>query len=104
MQTKPRAKVGLVSVGHHYYWDQYPRLKSIGEQMGHTLNDLIGQHADIVAATLVDTPEESREAGELFKREGADILLVFPFGYTPSANVIPVVRDLTVPIRLLNAH
>jgi len=99
-----RAKVGLLPVGHHYYWEQYPRLKGMGEQMGRKLNDLIGQHADIVSPDLVDTPEKSRQAGELFRNEDVDIILVFPFGYTPSANVVPAVRDANVPIRLLNAH
>ena len=102
--TVPRAKVGLLSVGHHYYWDQYPRLKTMGERMGAKLRALICQHADIVEPALVDTPEKSREAGAFFQRENVDIVLVFPFGYTPSANVVPAVRDLTVPIRLLNAH
>ncbi len=104
MSEKPRAKVGLLSVGHEYYWDQYPRLKGMGERMGRKLSDLIGQHADIVPSGLVDSPEKSQSAGERFQREGVDIVLVFPFGYTPSANVVPAVRNINVPIRLLNAH
>ena len=102
--SSPKAKVGLLSVGHHYYWDQYPRLKAMGQKMGIKLNALIGEHADIIEPDLVDTPEKSREAGALFQREDVDIVLVFPFGYTPSANFVPAVRKLTVPIRLLNAH
>ena len=100
----PRAKIGLLTVGHHYYWDQYPRLKPMGERMGAKLHALIERHADIVESGLVDTPEKSRAAGTLFQREQVDIVLVFPFGYTPSANVVPAVRELSVPIRLLNAH
>ncbi|HCK09884.1 hypothetical protein MK139_03360 [bacterium] len=99
-----RAKVGLLSVGHHYYWNQYPRLKAMGEQMGHKLYDLISPYADLIPSELVDTPEKSRQAGERFQNEGVDIILVFPFGYTPSANVLPAVQNATVPIRLLNAH
>lgn len=104
ISPQPRAKVGLLSVGHHYYWNQFPRLKGMGERMGAKLKELIGQHADIVASELVDTPEKSHAAGEQFRRENVDIVVVFPFGYTPSANVIPAVRNLTIPIRLLNAH
>jgi L-arabinose isomerase len=104
MPEMNRARVGLLSVGHHYYWDQYPRLKAMGERMGRKLHDLIGHHADIISSELVDTPEKSRQTGRIFAAEDVDIVLVFPFGYTPSANVLPAVRDLTVPIRLLNAH
>ena len=70
-----RAKVGLLSVGHHYYWNQYPRLKAMGEQMGHKLYDLISPYADLIPSELVDTPEKSRQAGERFQNEGVDIIL-----------------------------
>jgi len=99
-----RPKVGLLPTGHNYYWDQFPTLRDLGLGMYGRLRRLLDQHADVVAPDLVDNPEQSRLAGEMFRREGVDLVLVFPFGYTPSMNIIPAVADLTVPIRLLNAH
>ena len=104
MRSKIRPKIGLLPTGHNYYWNQFPRLKDLGLGMYHHLLRILEREADIFAPDLVDNPEDARQAGELFKREEVDMILVFPFGYTPSMNIIPAVADLTVPIRLLNAH
>jgi L-arabinose isomerase len=104
MQPRVRPRIGLLPLGHHYYWDQFPNLKAMGQRMYGRLTALLGEYADIITPELVDSPEKSRQAGEMFRREGVDLLLVFPFGYTPAMNMIPAVRELAVPIRILNAH
>jgi L-arabinose isomerase len=104
VKPKVRAKIGLLPTGHNYYWDQFPRLKDLGLGMYGRLREMLAPHADVVAPDLVDSPEEARQAGELFVRENVDLALVFPFGYTPSMNVVPALTHLQVPIRLLNAH
>ena len=65
---------------------------------------MLDPYGEIVAPELVDTPQKAAEAGEMFRRAGIDLLLIFPFGYTPSMDMLPAVRVLDVPIRLLNAH
>jgi L-arabinose isomerase len=99
-----RAKVGLLPTGHNYYWDQFPRLKELGLGMYGRLGEMLAPYADVVAPDLVDDPEQARQAGERFKRENVDLVLVFPFGYTPSMNVVPALANLQAPIRLLNVH
>ena len=68
------------------------------------LRAMLDPYGEIVAPELVDTPQKAAEAGEMFRRAGIDLLLIFPFGYTPSMDMLPAVRVLDVPIRLLNAH
>lgn len=104
MSERPRARVGLLPTGHHYYWEQFPRLKSMGLGMYAKLRELLDPLGEIVAPELVDTPQKAAEAGEMFRRGGVDLLLIFPFGYTPSMDMLPAVQGLDVPIRLLNAH
>jgi L-arabinose isomerase len=104
MQPKVRAKIGLLPTGHNYYWDQFPRLRGLGLGMYARLREMLDPYAEIVAPDLVDNPQEARRAGELFLQEKVDLVLVFPFGYTPSMNVVPALTNLEVPIRLLNAH
>lgn len=99
-----RPKIGLLSVGHHYYWDQFPRLKEMGQRMCEKLRNTLGEFSDILEPELVDSPEKSKKAGEYFRQHGIDILIIFPLGYTPSLNVIPAVNEIDVPIRILNAH
>jgi L-arabinose isomerase len=104
MQPGIRAKIGLLPTGHQYYWDQFPGLKEMGLGMCANLRGMLEKRADVVAPDLVDTVEESRRAGELFRQEQVDAVLVFPVGYTVSMNMVPAVMDLDVPIRILNAH
>ena len=104
MKPQTRARIGLLPTGHHYYWEQYPRLKQMGLRMYDKLQALLEPMADVVAPELVDTPEKSREAGALFAREAVDMVLVFPFGYTPSMDMLPALQATDVPVRILNAH
>jgi len=100
----PRPKIGLLPTGHKIYWEQFPKLKVMGEAMFAKLRRHLEEIGDIVAPELVDTPEKAWQAAEFFKHHDIDILIVFPFGYTTGMCVAPVVKDLHVPIRLLNAH
>ncbi|MFH2068893.1 MAG: hypothetical protein ABII89_05465 [Candidatus Omnitrophota bacterium] len=103
-ERMPRPKIGLLPTGHDYYWSQFPELKEMGLRMYARLRKKLAALADIVAPELVDTEEKAGKAGELFKREGVDMAVIFPVGYCPSMRLIPAVKDLTVPIRILNAH
>jgi L-arabinose isomerase len=68
------------------------------------LRTMVEEWADVVAPELVDSAEKSGRAGEMFRNEGVDIVFVFPVGYTPSMNMIPAVRSLDIPLRIVNAH
>ena len=104
MRPSIRAKIGLLATGHQYYWDQFPGLRDMGLGMCAHLRGLLEKRADVVAPDLVDSAEKSHKAGELFREEQVDAVVVFPVGYTVSMNMVPAVKDLDVPIRILNAH
>ena len=99
-----RPRIGLLPTGHFYYWDQFPELREMGLRMYRRLRGHLEAIGDVVAPDLVDTREKAVAAAEFFRRAEIDILLVFPFGYTPAMCVVPVARAVDVPIRLLNAH
>lgn len=101
---KPRAKVGLLVVGHHYYWEQFPGLNERSSRMSAALQQMISEWADVVAPEMSDSPEKAQRAGEMFLREKVDMVFVFPAGYTPAMNMLAAVMPLDVPIRILNAH
>ena len=101
---KPRPRIGLLPTGHFYYWDQYPDLKEMGQRMYAKLISHLKEIGDVVAPELVDTMEKARQAGAFFRQQDIDILLVFPFGYTPGMCVLPAVEGIDVPIRMVNAH
>lgn len=96
--------IGLLPTGHFYYWDQFPDLKKMGQRMFQALVKQLEKIGEVVSSELVDTMEKAVVAGEFFKSSDIDLLIVFPFGYTPGMCLIPAVKDLAVPIRIMNAH
>jgi len=99
-----RPKIGLLTTGHAYYWSQFPSLKDKGLRMQAKLCEILETIGDVLTPGLVDTIEESRRAGETFQREKVDIVFVFPLGYCTGMVMIPAIKDLQVPVRILNAH
>ena len=55
----PRPRLGLLPLGHSYYWEQFPRLKERGLRLGEKLRERLEGIGEVVAADLVDTPEKS---------------------------------------------
>ena len=100
----PRPRIGILPTGHFYYWDQFPKLREMGLRMYAKLRQHLEKIGDVIAPDLVDTKEKAQQAGEFFRQQDIDILLIFPFGYTPSMCVLPAVEKVDVPIRILNAH
>jgi len=100
----PRPRIGLLPTGYFYYWSQFPELKEMGLKMYAKLCRHLEQIGDVAAPELADTVEKAQAAGEFFRHQNIDILLVFPFGYTPGMHLVPAVKNLEVPIRIVNAH
>ena len=106
MFVKPHLipRIGLLSTGHKMYWNQFPGLKEMGMRMHDKLIDKLSRIGEVVTCELVDTKEKAIEAGRFFLKQDIDLLLIFPFGYTTGMCVVPVVKNLNVPLRIINAH
>ena len=100
----PRPRIGLLPTGHLFYWDQFPGLKEMCLQMLDRMVERLGRIGQVINPGLTDTSEKAVQAGNLFNNEKVDILLVFPLGYTTGMVVLPCVRQVNVPIRILNTH
>ncbi|MBA7575171.1 hypothetical protein ES708_16992 [subsurface metagenome] len=100
----PRPKIGLLPTGHLYYWDQFPGLKDMCMNMHDKMVERLGQIGDVFSPGLVDTSEKALGAGGFFRNENVDILLVLPLGYTTGMVVLPCVKQMDVPVRILNTH
>ena len=100
----PRPRIGLLPTGHLFYWDQFPGLKEMCLHMLDRMVERLGRIGQVINPGLTDTSEKAVQAGNLFNNEKVDILLVFPLGYTTGMVVLPCVRQVNVPIRILNTH
>ena len=62
-----RPQIGLLPIGHFYYWDQFPQLKEMGNRMFDKLRGHLAEIGEVVASDLVDTMEKAQEAGKFFR-------------------------------------
>ena len=99
-----RPRIGLLPTGHLIYWDQFPGLKDRGLNMYEAFRQRLEQIGEVISPGLVDTQEKAWRAGQRFAAEKIDILLVLPLGYTTGIVVLPAVRQVDVPVRILNSH
>jgi len=103
-KRKLNPKIGLLPTGHKIYWGQFPELKKLSMNMLDKFVSKLSKIGQVISPELVDTKEKAMGASDFFKENDIDILLIFPLGYTPGMCIAPVVKDIHVPIRLLNAH
>ena len=100
----PKPRIGLLQTGHLMYWGQFPGLKEMSMKLCKEMITRLEKFGDVITPGLVDTKEKAWEAGKFFNEQGIDILLVFPVGYTLGIVMVPCVRQLDVPVRILNSH
>ncbi len=102
MQTiKANPKIGLMAVGCHGYWGQFPGIRDYLESKHKELyKKFVG--AELICAGIVDTAESSKEAGLMFAANDVDIVFCQAMTYSPSDTIVPAVQNLNVPVILLN--
>lgn len=96
-------KIGLFGIGLDTYWGQFDglldRLEQYQEFIGHKISL---QGITLINAGMVDNPEKARQAAEMLKREGVELVFLYISTYALSSTVLPVAQHLKVPFIILN--
>ncbi len=99
---RARGRVGVFGIGLAAYWPQFPGLKERLEGYTCRVTERVDPWADVVSAGLVDDADGARQAGDLFAREGVDLILLHTATYATSSQVLPAVQRAGVPVVVLN--
>jgi len=103
MPEKNICRIGLLAVGLEAYWKQFPLLKDrLEKYLQRVYTCLKLENTEIIFAGLVDSSSKAAEAGSLFKREDVDIIFLYVPTYALSANILPAVQRVHVPVIILN--
>ena len=97
-----RGRVGVFGIGLAAYWPQFPGLKERLEGYTRQIVGRVDAWANVVSAGLVDDEEGARATGDLFAREGVDLILLHTATYATSSQVLPAVQRAGVPVVVLN--
>lgn len=104
MLVNTKAKVGVFSIALGAYLPQFPQLVPEFNAQYEAFKKTIPDTVEIVDGGVVTTKEQSQAAGDLFRAADVDLVFLQLLTYATSYNMLPAVRDLDVPVVLVNVQ
>lgn len=99
---RAKARIGVVTIGHEPYWEQFQGLKEELEGYGQWFEGQVRQQdVEVVSAGFVDNVDKSFAAASDLKAKDVDFLFCFLSTYVTSASAATVIMNLNVPAVLV---
>ena len=98
------AKVGVFAIALGAYLPQFPTLVPEFEAQYDAFKKTIPDTVEMIDGGIVTTKELSMEAGDKFRAADVDLVILQLLTYATSYNMLPAVRDLNVPVVLVNVQ
>ena len=103
--VETKAKVGVFAIALGAYLPQFPQLVPEFEAQykdfkAENLPDTI----DVIDGGIVTTKEQAMAAGDKFRAADVDLVILQLLTYATSYNMLPAIRDLDVPVVLVNVQ
>ncbi len=102
MLVNTKAKVGVFSIALGAYLPQFPQLVPEFDAQYEAFKKTIPDTVTLVDGGLVTTKEQAMKAGDIFRAEDVDVVFLQMLTYATSYNVLPAIRDLDVPVVIVN--
>ena len=102
VETKARAAVFSIALGA--YLPQFPQLVPEFEAQYEAFKKTLPNTVEIIDGGMVTTKEQAMAAGDKFRAADVDIVFLQLLTYATSYNMLPAVRDLDVPVVLVNVQ
>ena len=102
MLVNTTARIGVFSIALGAYLPQFPSLVSEFEVQYDGFKKMIPDSVEIVDGGIVTTKELAQAAGDKFRAADVDLVILQLLTYATSYNMLPAVRDLDVPVVLVN--
>lgn len=102
MLVETKARVGVFAIALEAYLPQFPGLR---EEFGNQYEEFkkrIPDSVEMIDGGLVTNKELAMVAGDAFRAKDVDLVIVQLLTYSTSYNLLPAVRDLDVPVVLVN--
>ena len=104
MLVETKAKVGVFSIALGAYLPQFPQLVPEFEGQYEAFKKTLPNTVEIIDGGMITTKEQAQVAGDKFRAEDVDLVILQMLTYCTSYNVLPVVRDLNVPVVVVNVQ
>ena len=104
MLVNTKAKIGVFSIALGAYLPQFPQLVPNFEAQYEDFKKTIPDTVEIIDGGMVTTKEQAMAAGDKFRAADVDLVFLQLLTYATSYNVLPVIRDLDVPVVCINVQ
>ena len=102
--VETKARVGVFSIALGAYLPQFPSLVSEFEAQYEAFKKTLPETVEIIDGGIITTKELSQAAGDKFRAADVDLVILQLLTYATSYNMLPAVRDLDVPVILVNVQ
>ena len=99
-----QARVGVFSIALGAYLPQFPSLVPELEAQYQSFKATLPDSVTIIDGGIVTTKELAQAAGDKFRAADVDLVILQLLTYATSYNMLPAVRDLDVPVVLVNVQ
>lgn len=97
-----KARVGLYSIGHPHYWEQFDGLLNRLTGYGQFIEKRLGEWGDVFNAGMIDQEAKARQAGEWFNEKNVDLIFCHVATYQMSASHLAIAQTAKCPVVVLN--
>ena len=104
MLVNTKARIGVFSIALGAYLPQFPSLKAEFEAQYDAFRRRLPETVELVDGGIVTTKELAQAAGDKFRSADVDLVMLQLLTYATSYNMLPAVRDLDVPVVLVNVQ
>ena len=102
MLVQTEAKVAVFAIALGAYLPQFPQLVPEFEAQYAAFKETLPDTVEIVDGGIVTTKEAAQAAGDKFRAADVDLVILQLLTYATSYNMLPAIRDLDVPVVLVN--
>ena len=102
MLVETKARIGVFSIALGAYLPQFPTLRAEFESQYEAFKQTLPHTVEIIDGGMVTTKEQAQEAGSLFRAADVDLVIMQLLTYATSYNMLPAIKDLDVPVVLVN--
>ena len=102
MLVETKARVAVFSIALGAYLPQFPELVPEFEAQYEAFKATLPNTVEIIDGGLCTTKEAAAAAGDKFRAADVDIVFCQLLTYATSYNMLPAIRDLNVPVVLVN--
>ena len=104
MLVNTKARIGVFSIALGAYLPQFPSLVPEFEAQYDAFKKTIPDTVEIIDGGIVTTKVLSQAAGDMFRAADVDLVICQLLTYATSYNMLPAVRDVNVPVVLVNVQ